>query len=286
MENNEVEKVVSQDIVLQDEELIPLSNAIMFGLVMAKEENCKEFIQRVLGIKVIRLNVLSTEKVMEAGISIKGTRLDVYAEDDAGKVYDIEMQVSSDTKEFLGRRTRYYQSVMDTMTLRKGSKYWALPDSYIIFVCMFDPFGADQKCYTFNNYCRENKDIELKDGATKVFLNTKGHKGEINPQLANVLNYIVTKEPNDEYTKGLHDDVKYYSSDPKRRQDCMTSKDNEELLQYIIENKDKKIAEQAAELVEKDAELAEKDARLADKDARLADKDAEIEKLKALLAAK
>ena len=251
----------------------------MFGLVMAKEKNCKGFIERALGINVAKLKVLDVEKVFEAGIGIKGTRLDVYAEDDTGKAYDIEMQVKSEVKDYLGQRTRYYQSMMDTSLLKKGNKYWQLPDSYIIFVCTFDPFDADRKYYTFNNLCREQRDIELQDGCTKIFLYTKGSKGKISTALANVLDYIETKEPNDEYTHGLHDDVKLYNKDPKRRDAIMTVKDDEDLLKFIIAKKD-------AEIADKDAEIADKDAELADKDAEIAEKEARIAELEAALAAK
>lgn len=257
------ENVISVEADIQEAELIPLSNAAMFGLVMAKEKNCKGFIERALEINVAKLQVLNVEKVFEVGIGIKGTRLDVYAEDDTGKVYDIEMQVKSQVKDYLGQRTRYYQSMMDTSILKKGSRYWQLPDSYIIFVCTFDPFDANRKYYTFNNLCREQNDIELRDGCTKVFLYTKGCKGQINTELENVLKYIETKEPNDEYTYGLHDDVMLYNKDPKRREAIMTVKDEEDLLKFIIEKKDAVIADKDAENRKLKQENEKKDAELA-----------------------
>ena len=250
------ENVIGDEEELKEAELIPLSNAAMFGLVMAKEKNCKGFIERTLGINVTKLQVLDVEKVFEVGIGIKGTRLDVYAEDDTGKAYDIEMQVKSDVKAYLGQRTRYYQSMMDTSILRKGKKYWQLPNSYIIFVCTFDPFDADRKYYTFNNLCREQHEIELQDGCTKVFLYTKGQRGKISAALENVLDYIETKKPNDEYTLGLHDDVKLYNKDPKRRKAIMTVKDDEDLLKFIIAQKDAENVKLKKESADKDAELA------------------------------
>ena len=38
----------------------------------------------------------------------------------------------------LPKRSRYYQSVMDSEILKKGVHYSRLNDSYIIFICTFD----------------------------------------------------------------------------------------------------------------------------------------------------
>ena len=64
----------------------------------------------------------------------KGVRLDVYLEDDANTVFDIEMQTA--TKKNLPKRTRYYQGMIDLNLIEKGSGYEELKRSYIIFICM------------------------------------------------------------------------------------------------------------------------------------------------------
>lgn len=61
------------------------------------------------------------EKAFDVTIEGKSVRLDVYVEDDAGTVYDIEMQVTSNSN--LPKRSRYYQSIIDLNSLSKGVKY-------------------------------------------------------------------------------------------------------------------------------------------------------------------
>ena len=39
--------------------------------------------------------------------------------------------------------------------------YKALNDSFIIFVCLFDPIGSNRAVYTFENICVEDKRIPL-----------------------------------------------------------------------------------------------------------------------------
>jgi len=157
----------------------------------------------------------------------------------------------------------------DMGCLKKGSKYFALPQSYVIFVCVFDPFDEKRKYYSFKNYCDDNKALELKDGTVKIFLYTQGKVGTISDKLQEVFDYINTGKPTDSYTEQLHRDVKYFNSDPKRREKFMTLQDELDLIEYDYEKK-----------------LAEKDAEIANKDAEIANKDAEIVRLKAELAKK
>ena len=48
----------------------------------------------------------------------------------------------------LPRRSRYYQGQIDLAYLEKGSGYDELKDSFIIFICRFDPFGHGFSRYT------------------------------------------------------------------------------------------------------------------------------------------
>ena len=47
-------------------------------------------------------------------------------------------------KSALGKRSRYYQSQMDMEMLLSGSEYEELPNTYVIFICDFDPFGEEK----------------------------------------------------------------------------------------------------------------------------------------------
>ncbi|MFR3808785.1 MAG: Rpn family recombination-promoting nuclease/putative transposase [Lachnospiraceae bacterium] len=77
----------------------------------------------------------------------KGVRFDVYVEDEEDTVYDIEMQIAN-TKN-LSKRSRYYQGMIDLNTLERGGNYKDLKNTYIIFLCLFDPFEKYITQYTF-----------------------------------------------------------------------------------------------------------------------------------------
>ena len=53
-----------------------------------------------------------------------------------------------------------------------------------------DPFGEGLYKYTFSNICYEKPDVELGDECVKVFLNTKGHVGEVSRELKAFLNFV------------------------------------------------------------------------------------------------
>lgn len=249
-----------------------LQNAGVFSLVMGKKENCKEFIERALNMDIASIDVLEVEKSIEGGVDVRGVRLDVYVVDNKGNGYNIEMQVGSRYKEYLGRRARYYQAMADIGSLKKGQKYFELPQSYVIFVCVFDPFEENRKYYSFKNYCEQNQELELKDGATKVFLYTKGSVGTVSDELQNLFDYINTGKPNDAYTKQLEKDVVYANEDPNRREEFMTLQDEMDLANYVKQQDEAKIAEMKAEIAAKDSEIAAKDAEIAELKRLLAEK--------------
>ncbi len=75
-----------------------------------------------------------------------GAVIDVYVKDEKQTRYNVEMQVEK--KPALGKRSRYYQSQMDMEMLLSGEDYAELPNTYVIFICDFDPFGGN--CFRNN----------------------------------------------------------------------------------------------------------------------------------------
>ena len=90
-----------------------------------------------------------------------------------------------------GKRSRYYHSQIDMELLRSGQDYEELPDSYVIFICDFDPFYGKKYRYTFDMACREDGDAALEDGSHTVFLSTCGeNEAEVPEELVKFLRYV------------------------------------------------------------------------------------------------
>ena len=97
------------------------------------------------------------------------------------------------------KQTRYNVEMLLT-----GEDYTELPNTYVIFICDFDPFGKDKYRYTFRTTCQESENVDLEDGRTIVFLNTRGkNESEVPGELVTFLQYM--KEDLEGSEKEFHD---------------------------------------------------------------------------------
>lgn len=199
-----------------------ISNNFMFRLVMEKPELCRQLLERILDTQISKIVYPEAEKSLEAQLTSKGIRLDIYVTLEDGTVIDVEMQAADSTKDTLAKRTRYYQSILDNDALKKGELYSKLRQTIIIFICTFDPFNRNFSRYTFSSRCHEDYKLSLEDGVYKIFLNTHGDKHRISRELANFMDYMNGSEPNDDFTRRLQAEVELQRDDDGRRMLYMT----------------------------------------------------------------
>ena len=107
----------------------------------------------------------------------------------------------------LPKRSRFYQGIMDLNVLEKGEDYNKLKQSYVIFICTYDPFEKGLSCYEFENICKDDKELLLGDERKVLFFNTKGTNVNVSRQVAELLYYMETKQVCNEFTKRLDSDV-------------------------------------------------------------------------------
>ena len=201
-----------------------LSDNYLFANTMSNEGVCKEFLEKLLHIEIAELKIVKSEWTQEVYYDAKAVRFDIYAKDTTGQIYDIEMQNPKETN--LAKRSRYYSSIIDTNEMQKGCTYDELPQTYIIFICTFDPFGVGRHIYTFENFCKENREIALQDEAKKVILNTKGTMDDVSDEMRDFLKYVESSTAdmatisNGSLTRHIHDIVEKVKIE--RRVDYMT----------------------------------------------------------------
>ena len=95
-------------------------------------------------------------------------RLDIVAEDTAGKIYNIEVQRADEGA--LPRRVRYNLALLDSHTLKKGEDFSALPETYIIFITENDYYGLGKPLYKIKKVV-EDTDLPFDDGCTIMYVN-------------------------------------------------------------------------------------------------------------------
>ena len=147
-------------------------NYMFFSVMTNNDDICKEVVEICIGRAVHEIRYKAGEASMKLSPDGKGVRLDVYLEDENRTLYDIEMQAVVNM--YIGRRTRYYDSVMSVNMLNSGQDYRSLPDSYVIFICLEDPFGKNRAVYRFCNRERDDHDLTLEDGSYKILINARG----------------------------------------------------------------------------------------------------------------
>ena len=207
---------------------LTISNVFMFAAVMEGPENCRGLLEMVLEFPIARIEV-STEKSIIHHPRYHGVRLDVYARGDDNTRYNVEMQVRN--KDNLPKRSRYYHSQIDMELISTGTDYKELPDTYVIFICNFDPFGFGKYKYTFDMICTETGEM-LDDGARTIFLSTRwSDDSEVPEGLRKFLQYVAadtaasTEDFGDDYVRSLQKSVSRIKSDRKMGERYMLLKE-------------------------------------------------------------
>ena len=85
-----------------------------------------------------------------------------------------------------------YQGIIDSKLLPPGvADFNLLNEVLIVMITPFDLFGYGLYRYTFQMRCEEVPELKLNDGATRIFLNTRGEHPElVSPELIELLKYM------------------------------------------------------------------------------------------------
>ena len=171
---------------LQD---LTLLDRFLFAEVMEDSKTFENILSIILGEDISIQGRPQSEHESRTSPLKRQVRLDVWAEDEADAVYNVEAQ-KENTKN-LPHRSRFYQALIDSKLLDPGEVDFSnMKDCYSIIIAPFDLFGRGLYQYTFQMTCAETGQ-PLEDGATRIFLNTHGKNSEdISPELKELLYYM------------------------------------------------------------------------------------------------
>ena len=186
-------------------EELEFKDDFMFGKVMQDSELCRDVLECLLQHPVGELREVEPQREFRYTSDGKPIRMDIYTED-SDMVYDAEMQnLNNKSIEslYLPKRSRFYQSSIDTDHMDKTQSYKTMPDSTILFICTFDPFGKGFSRYTFGSRCEEDLSVALNDGATRIFYNCSYDGEDIPDDLKRLYEYIETGKSESDLTKRI-----------------------------------------------------------------------------------
>lgn len=251
-------------------EELTITDDFMFCKVMSDPILCKELLEILLHIKIERLDFLESQKSFRTAPESRGIRLNVYVKN-SNRVFDIELQTTDEKN--LELRSRYYQGVMDIDELERGELFFNMKESFIIFICMFDPFGQNLPIYTVKQTFAENNKLFFDDKTHKIFYNVNAfEKLSDDVETKAFLKYLCKKQSTTKFTQSLERAVHKNRNNQYWRHDYMTlayniyvaaKKAAEETVKETVEEAVKNAVEEAVkEATEKVAAEARKESKL------------------------
>ncbi len=203
---------------------LSFTDDFMFCKILStRRDICKELLELILDVEIKEVKLVDSQKTVEMTADGRGIRLDVYVNDCDNTIYDIEMQTTYMPD--IAKRSRYYQGMIDLNLIERGARFGELRKSFIIFICMENPFPKQEKdlpIYTFRNICLEDKDVVLDDEASKIFLNAASKRNDIPKQVKELFEYFKGGAPANELCRKIEETVSEARSKDKWRAEYMT----------------------------------------------------------------
>lgn len=111
---------------------------------------------------------------------------------------------------------------MDSYQIQTGESYEKLKQSIVIFLCDFDLFHKNRSVYTFEMRCDEEPTLCLGEKRKTIFVNLNGNREGVSEKLKNLLDYLATSTPTDDFTENIERRVEKAKSDDEWRENIMT----------------------------------------------------------------
>lgn len=140
-----------------------------FSEALNGKKDAVEFIlNTILGRTDLKVRHTAAQVEYKSAVK-RSIRLDIWAEDSAGRIMDIEIQRSD--RGTGAKRARYHSSMIDRTLLAKGEDFDDLADTYVIFITENDKFDAGKPLYHIGRTIDELGHQSFGDGAHIIYVN-------------------------------------------------------------------------------------------------------------------
>ena len=278
MENNhnkqQIDKLIDGFRLIDD----TFMNKVFQGNIDAVEL----ILRIVLKIKGIVVESPVVQKIMinpETGG--KDIAFDIYARDNDGKRYDIEMQRSGGVM-VLKKRGRFYSATLDHTMLKAGEDYRNMKDSYVIMFMEEDYFKGNKPIYVF-----ERVDLStgkrFEDGNHIIYVNCA--YDDSSTEIGRLIHDLLCRNASEMYYDELRKSVAYYKHDERGRAEMC--KEVEEYAKDYAKEYAKEYAEEYAKEYRKQAEVAkENEAKAKENEAKAKENEAKAKENEAKMKQK
>ena len=174
-----------------------LCDSEFFGAVMKSREAYECVLSILMDEPELKLKSVRVEDPIYNEEGQRAVRLDTYALEVVDRQFNTEMQNDTAHDDIM-KRSRYYQSLMDSHILKAGPKrYKDMRDTVIIFITQKDIFGKDIAEYVCRPEFESHSDIAVSDGTKRIFFNMESLNGR--EELVSLLQYMKKTDINNPY---------------------------------------------------------------------------------------
>ena len=157
----------------------------------------------------LRVKSVKTQRRMKNLIG-RDVCLDIDADDDAGKEYNIEVQRADKGAD--RKRARYHSSILDAHLLHPGDDFSNLPETFVIFITENDVIGKGKPIYSIERRIDDTDEL-FDDGEHIIYVN--GADKDESTELGKLMHDFFCTDPDDMNYKKLADKVRYFKEDEK-----------------------------------------------------------------------
>ena len=182
-----------------------------FNLCMNGNITCVQKIIRLI-LDNDDLQIIQAETQREFRGIMRSLRLDVYAVDSDGVIYNKEIQVSNEGA--VPKRSRFHASMIDVYHLAKGQKFSELPETYVIFITKNDVLGYGKTVYTINRYI-EGVNQPFNDGQHIVYVNCSAEND--GSEVWKLIHDMTCKDPDEMLIPELAERVRHFKGKTPRK---------------------------------------------------------------------
>lgn len=166
-----------------------LTSDIFFCKVMEDTKACQEVIRILTGESLVVKNVRVQYSIRN--LENRSVVLDVLAEDELGRLVNVEMHPQEDEDHI--RRVRFHLSSIDMSFLEKGTKFDEIPEVYLIYITEKDFIGLNKGINKVVRTISGSKKVP-DNGVHELYVNLGGKTRKKDQR--ELLNYMANSESN------------------------------------------------------------------------------------------
>lgn len=189
-----------------------LMDDLFFGVCLGDSKKAIELIVNIAKQrKDIKVHKFVNQKNIP-NIMGRGAILDVFATDKEGRQYNVEVQ--NDNKGAIPRRARFNASMLDYMTVKKGTTWQEIPKNCVIMISDEDILGFGDGLYIIKRTIVSRNNAPFDDGSEIIYINGQ-YEGD--DDIGRLVHDLKCTNPDEMYFDVLANRVRYFKENRKGR---------------------------------------------------------------------